>query len=290
MGPSGGPAILSPGRADREASLSGPGDSVTLGPPCPVSGRPSWRSPCSRQRPRWRRPPPCGSCCSSPSISSAPDRLDPALPGGLGRLAREGRVFSDGALAHGMTETCPGHATMLTGQPSGRRRASRPTSSSIESGAEVYCACDPSEGAPSSAERAASRRRTLRVTALGDWLKAASPASRVFSGVGQGPRGDHARREAPRRRLLVPRRRAAALHDEPLLPRRAPRPGSERFNGTRPAARRLPRGAARALGARAAREPEDARRLRRARPRATRAPARTRCATPTSGASASSSS
>jgi hypothetical protein len=29
------------------------------------------------------------------------------LPGGLGRLAREGRVFSDAALAHGMTETCP---------------------------------------------------------------------------------------------------------------------------------------------------------------------------------------
>ena len=39
-----------------------------------------------------------------------PERLDPALPGGLGRLAREGRVFVDAAHAHARTETCPGHA------------------------------------------------------------------------------------------------------------------------------------------------------------------------------------
>jgi arylsulfatase A-like enzyme len=42
-------------------------------------------------------------------------RLSDALPGGLGRLLREGRVFADAALEHGITETCPGHATMLTG-------------------------------------------------------------------------------------------------------------------------------------------------------------------------------
>jgi arylsulfatase A-like enzyme len=109
------------------------------------------------------------------------DRLDPALPGGLGRLAREGRIFTDGALAHAMTETCPGHATMLTG--------SHPATAGIpandffdpESGAEVYCAFDPSEAAREIGGQGGLSPAALRVDALGDWLKAANPASRTFT-------------------------------------------------------------------------------------------------------------
>ena len=100
-----------------------------------------------------------------------PDRLDPALPGGLGRLAREGRVFVDGALAHGMTETCPGHATMLTGRhPAAAgipandffdpRRAPRATA--------------PRTPTPATREiggRGGLSPAKLRVSALGDWLK-----------------------------------------------------------------------------------------------------------------------
>ena len=48
------------------------------------------------------------------------ERLDPALPGGLGRIAREGRVFTDAAHQHARTETCPGHVVILTGRQPGR--------------------------------------------------------------------------------------------------------------------------------------------------------------------------
>jgi predicted AlkP superfamily pyrophosphatase or phosphodiesterase len=114
-----------------------------------------------------------------------PDRLTADLPGGLGRLAREGRVFTQGVLAHGMTETCPGHATMLTG--------SHPATAGIpandffdpESGARVYCSFDPRpETREIGGERGLSPA-SLRVTALGDWLKAANPASRAFTVSGK---------------------------------------------------------------------------------------------------------
>ena len=38
------------------------------------------------------------------------ERLDTKLPGGLGRLAREGRRFVDARLEHALSETAPGHA------------------------------------------------------------------------------------------------------------------------------------------------------------------------------------
>lgn len=113
-----------------------------------------------------------------------PDRLDPALPGGLGRLAREGRSF-DGWLEHGMTETCPGHATMLTGR--------HPAAVGIPSneffdeatGAEVYCVQDPSESARELGGEDGLSPASLRADTLGDWLKRAQPASRVFAVSGK---------------------------------------------------------------------------------------------------------
>jgi predicted AlkP superfamily pyrophosphatase or phosphodiesterase len=64
-------------------------------------------------------------------------RLDPALPGGLGRLLREGRVFADATLAHGITETCPGHAAISTGRHPGH--AGIPGNHVFESGRPRYC-------------------------------------------------------------------------------------------------------------------------------------------------------
>jgi predicted AlkP superfamily pyrophosphatase or phosphodiesterase len=114
-----------------------------------------------------------------------PERLDPALPGGLGRIAREGRVFRDGALAHGMTETCPGHATMLTGRHPAA--AGIPANDFFDpaSGAQVYCAADPDAGALELGGTGGLSPVNLRVTALGDWLKAASPGSRVYTVSGK---------------------------------------------------------------------------------------------------------
>ena len=43
------------------------------------------------------------------------DRVDEGLPGGLGRIAREGLRYTNAWLDHATTETCPGHASMVTG-------------------------------------------------------------------------------------------------------------------------------------------------------------------------------
>jgi predicted AlkP superfamily pyrophosphatase or phosphodiesterase len=113
-----------------------------------------------------------------------PDRLSPEQPGGLGRLQREGRVFARAALAHAFTETCPGHATMVTGRHPANiglpgNRHVDPTTLELH-----YCVDDPADEARplGAGPKAAGRSpRNLRVDSLGDWLKAQRPGSRVFS-------------------------------------------------------------------------------------------------------------
>lgn len=113
------------------------------------------------------------------------DRLDPTLPGGLGRLAREGRVFSEALLDHGMTETCPGHATMLTGRHPGAAGLPGNRFIDLEAGERAYCVADDPQRAAvigtSGDEPIGRSPRNLRVTTLGDWMKRERPATRVFS-------------------------------------------------------------------------------------------------------------
>lgn len=117
------------------------------------------------------------------------DRLDSSMPGGLGRLAREGRVFADAAHAHAGTETCPGHATILTGHHPGP--AGIPLNDFIdrETGRSIYCAGDDAPDArtlgPSGEAGEGRSPRRMRVTTLGDWMKAASPMTRVFAVSGK---------------------------------------------------------------------------------------------------------
>ena len=118
-----------------------------------------------------------------------PDRLSEAQPAGLGRLQREGRVFADAALAHAFTETCPGHATMLTGRhPSGLGIAGNGFTDpeSLES---RYCVEDRSPDAqiltrPGEPSEGRSPR-ALQAASLGDWMKARHPGTRVFSVSGK---------------------------------------------------------------------------------------------------------
>ena len=109
------------------------------------------------------------------------DRVHADLPGGLGRLAREGRFFVDASLAHADTTTCPGHATMLTGRHPGP--AGIPSNAFIdrETLRVVYCVDDPGEDASVIGGELGRSPRKLRVTALGDWMKAARPETRVFA-------------------------------------------------------------------------------------------------------------
>lgn len=113
------------------------------------------------------------------------DRLDPGLPGGLGRIAREGRVFADAAFEHANTETCPGHATILTGRHPGPAGIPMNDSVDRETGRSVYCVQDDAADAqtlgPAGLSGQGRSPRRMRVTALGDWLKAAHPGARVFA-------------------------------------------------------------------------------------------------------------
>jgi predicted AlkP superfamily pyrophosphatase or phosphodiesterase len=132
------------------------------------------------------------------------DRLDAGMPGGLGRLAREGRVYRDAMLEHAATETCPGHITMLTGRHPGPAGVASNTYVDMETGASTYCVEDPSPGAAvigGSPEPSKGRSpRKLKVDTLGDWMKAADAKTRVFTVAGKdraaitlgGPRPDGA--------------------------------------------------------------------------------------------------
>ncbi len=107
--------------------------------------------------------------------------------GGLKRLADQGRVYANGYQQHAMTETCPGHATILTGlNPD---RAGIPANDWIDrtTGQEVYCLAAPQN-------TLAHGRNTdngpvgpdqLTASTVGDWLKAVSPQSRVYAVSGK---------------------------------------------------------------------------------------------------------
>jgi predicted AlkP superfamily pyrophosphatase or phosphodiesterase len=114
-----------------------------------------------------------------------PDRLDAALPGALGRLAREGRAYRDAVVDHAVTDTCPGHASVITGRhPSA---AGIPGNDFIdrETGAPTYCVADPADDARVFGSHGGRSPRNLRATTLGDWMKQTRPGTRVFSVAGK---------------------------------------------------------------------------------------------------------
>ena len=99
------------------------------------------------------------------------DRIDLSLPGGLGMLAREGRRFTDASLDHGLTNTCPGHAVMMTGVNPGK--AGIPGNSFIDVTAweEKYCVED---STPRNFVLGGDEGRSpwmLKVPTLGEWVK-----------------------------------------------------------------------------------------------------------------------
>ena len=115
------------------------------------------------------------------------DQYRSRYTGGLRRLADQGLVSINGYQTHGVTETCPGHSTVLTGvHPA---ETGIPANDWVDSrtGQEVYCLAAP-------ANTLAHGRNTdngpvgpeqLKATSLGDWLLAASPNSKVFAVSGK---------------------------------------------------------------------------------------------------------
>ncbi len=94
-----------------------------------------------------------------------------ALPGGLGRLSRGGAWFTNAHHDHAITETAPGHATLLSGRfPRSTGIMMNRVGVEDESAPLIAGGVGPG----------ASPRR-FRGTTLVDWLRSADPQSRAFS-------------------------------------------------------------------------------------------------------------
>lgn len=101
---------------------------------------------------------------------------------GLARLEREGIVYDNAFHSHGLTETCPGHSVLLTGKTPGRTGIVGNSWYDGRAGKDVYCLADPAYRDASGDPKAmAVGPGNLVASTLGDWLKQASPASRVVA-------------------------------------------------------------------------------------------------------------
>ena len=106
--------------------------------------------------------------------------------GGLARLA-SGVVFPSGYQAHGATETCPGHSTILTGNHPAHTGIIANNYFDLSAAREdkrLYCAEDETVPGTSSKQYAASVNHLL-VPTLGDLMKARAPKAQVVSVAGK---------------------------------------------------------------------------------------------------------
>ncbi len=98
------------------------------------------------------------------------ERYRPQLLGGLGLLLREGAVFTQAFHDHAVTETAPGHATILSGRVPAHTGIIRNLAGVQDSTAPLLGVAGPG----------ASPAR-FHGSALFDWLKAAQPGARALS-------------------------------------------------------------------------------------------------------------
>jgi len=103
--------------------------------------------------------------------------------GGFARLANEGAEFTRCAYAYGATNTAPGHSLFLSGILPARSRIIGNEWFDREKGRVVYCVEDSSVesvGVEPADQAGRMSPRNFEGTTVGDWLTAASPASRVI--------------------------------------------------------------------------------------------------------------
>ena len=114
------------------------------------------------------------------------DEYRPQFTQGMARLA-SGTVFRNGFQSHALTETCPGHSTILTGDHPARTGiiANTWTDQSIgRSDKTVYCAEDETQPGTSSIAYKLSPKHLL-VPTLGELMKRKWPASRTVAVSGK---------------------------------------------------------------------------------------------------------
>lgn len=113
------------------------------------------------------------------------DRLDADSTGAFGRLLSQGRVFTEAQLDHAVTNTCPGHAVILTGSSPGR--AGVPSNNYIDHTTfnERYCMDDDDDTTKVIGGAKNRSPKNLNVSTLGDWLKKENSAARVYTVAGK---------------------------------------------------------------------------------------------------------
>ncbi|WLT31587.1 alkaline phosphatase family protein [Geothrix sp. PMB-07] len=109
----------------------------------------------------------------------------PELTGGLARLRKEGVFFTEAYHDHGFTETGPGHSVLLSGRFPANTGIVENRWIDRAAGRLVYCVEDPSATALHAPGQASSSSVRFLGEALGDWLQAQVPGSRVFSVSGK---------------------------------------------------------------------------------------------------------
>lgn len=99
------------------------------------------------------------------------DRFGSQLTGGLARLSRGGAWFTNAHHDHAITETAPGHATLLAGRFPRSTGITANRAGVVDNTARVIGSVDQPGASP----------RQFRGTTLVDWLRAGNPRSRAFS-------------------------------------------------------------------------------------------------------------
>lgn len=110
--------------------------------------------------------------------------------GGLKTLADQGMVSINGYQTHGVTVTCAGHSTVLTGAHPARSGIPANDWIDTTTGQETYCLAAPQNTLAhgKNTDNGPVGPGQLSASTLGDWLKAVSPESRVY-GVSGKDRG-----------------------------------------------------------------------------------------------------
>lgn len=110
--------------------------------------------------------------------------------GGLKTLADQGMVSINGYQTHGVTVTCAGHSTVLTGAHPARSGIPANDWIDTTTGKETYCLAAPQNTLAhgKNTDNGPVGPEQLSASTLGDWLKTESPESRVY-GVSGKDRG-----------------------------------------------------------------------------------------------------
>jgi len=109
------------------------------------------------------------------------DRFRGFLNGGLGRLRREGRSFAAARHEHAITSTGPGHASLASGSHPSRHGVVANQFRDPSTPGVFKKAADDANVRDLTRDVAGCSPRDLLVPALGDWMKAADPRSRVLT-------------------------------------------------------------------------------------------------------------